>query len=71
MLRDGDKANFDTLLKAARNGELGLLEVKHKQTGEQQAMVCALNYEEDGSVEFVPLALMLDADELHKYEPPA
>jgi hypothetical protein len=43
-LKKGDRNNFDTLLTAARNGHLALLECQDKATGEYRAVICAVHH---------------------------
>lgn len=56
-LMPGDKANFETLQRAAANGDLALLSSRDAITGEHRALVCAMQIEGD-SYQVVPLAVM-------------
>lgn len=62
MLKEGDCANFDTLLRAAEDGNLCLLECQDKATGKYVAVVCAVNEEEDDVVSLVPIAKLFEGD---------
>ena len=57
-LSTGHKRNFNTLRRAFR-GEAALMECQLAATGETAAVLCAVNRLVDGSVEFVPFAMML------------
>lgn len=57
-LKPGDIANFQTLLKAAHNQDLTLLECTDTQSGEYRAVVCATYVDADEQFNFVPLAII-------------
>lgn len=42
-LRDVDIENFETLVRAARNGDLALVETKDENSGEYRAVICAVD----------------------------
>lgn len=44
-LREGDKANFQTLLQAAKNGDLALIESKDAYTHEYRAVLAAVAFD--------------------------
>jgi hypothetical protein len=71
-LRPTDIANFDTLRRASRNGDLCLLQATRKSDGTPVALVCAMGREGKGS-EFtylpVPLAVMIEDDPFTIFEP--
>jgi|SRR6185436_3179841 len=60
----GNKKNFDTLIKAARNGDLALVECFDKRLGKPVAVVCAVSLVKEGDIEgkyeFLPFATMFD-----------
>lgn len=64
------RKNFNTLLKAAENGHLALMECKDAKTGESLAVLCAANRNEDGSVDFVPFGHMAPGNPYEAYLPP-
>ena len=74
MIAEGHKANFETLLRAARGDDLALMEVRERATGETRVALVAVNQiGEEGDAEefeFVPLALMVDGDPCEMYDPP-
>jgi hypothetical protein len=45
MLRKGDKANFETLMRAAESGDLALMEVRKRSDGKTVAAVCAVGFD--------------------------
>lgn len=44
-LTKGERANFETLLRAARNGDLALIESTVAETGERVAILCAVAFD--------------------------
>ena len=69
-LSKGCKQNFDTLRRAVRIGDAALLECQLVATGEPVAVICAANRLADGSVEFVPLAMMFSDNPYQAVNPP-
>ena len=69
MLAKGYKTNFNTLLRAAKNGDLLLVEGKIKATGEVVAMLCALHRDGEEFV-FVPFGHLCPGDPYETYLPP-
>lgn len=65
----GDRRNFDTILKAARNGDLALLECVDTASGEKRSVVCAVNRDGDGFA-FVPLAKLFTGNPYDELTPP-
>ena len=68
-IRDGDRANFKTLLKAAKNKDLALVSSIRKSDGAQVALVCAMGYE-DGVYFPAPLAVMIEGNPFELFEDP-
>jgi hypothetical protein len=56
------RRNFETLCRAIDNRDVALLNCQHITTGETISVVCATNRLENGLIEFIPLARMLDAN---------
>jgi hypothetical protein len=67
-LTEGDRKNFETLLRAARNGDLALVESKDAKTGEYRALICAVKRMAT-EVEMVPFG-HLSQDPYADYLPP-
>lgn len=70
-LTDAEKANFDTLLRAAADGNLALMSCKSKLDGSDLAIICCVNHNPDGSYGMVPVAAMLQGNPQDYLEPPA
>jgi hypothetical protein len=66
----GYKTNFQTLLDAARNGDLALLDCQDKKTGLPVRVIVALNRESNGDVTFAPLAKLFDGNPYEELNPP-
>lgn len=70
----GYKGNFDTLLRAAGAEHLALMDCRRTDTGEQVAVVCAVNITLDDRGErqfdFVPLAAMISGNPYEQLDPP-
>ena len=69
-LRDGDKANFETLQKACLNGDLCLVSATRKSDGAQVALVCAMDTSVPKSYRPVPLAVMVEDNPYEMFEDP-
>ena len=71
-LQQGDKANFETLLKAAKNGDLTLVQSKRVSDGSYVALLAAV-YQEHPGGEFVivPLGEMAAGNPYELYEDPS
>ena len=70
MLTKGDRANFQTLLDAARNGDLALMECTDAETGEYRAVVCAVGWV-DEEYQFTPFGhLCSNKNPYEAYDPP-
>lgn len=68
-LRAGDKANFDTLVKALASGDAALVETTDNATGEYRALICAINKHGD-EIEMIPLAVMVTGNPYADYTDP-
>ena len=66
----GPARNLDTLIRAANNGDLCLMECRWRATGEKVAAVCAASRDADGSVIFTPLAVMMNGNPYDMLLPP-
>ncbi len=69
-IADGYKANFKTLLKAAENGDLALIECQDAATRVPVVVICAVFKDKDGMFNTVPLAKMFDGDPYEELIPP-
>ena len=66
------KTNYETLLRAAENGHLALLESTRISDGEQVYLLCGVTppSEEDGIHYLTPFAEMINGNPFKLYEPP-
>jgi hypothetical protein len=67
----GHRKNFNTLIQAAEQGDLALMECTDAKTGETRAVICAANRNPDGSVDFVPFGHMAEGNPFDAYLPSA
>jgi len=68
-LTAGYIANFETLKKALRNGDLALVSAVRKADQKPVALICAISHVE-GGVAPVPLAVMVEGDPFELFEDP-
>lgn len=68
-LPDHAITNFNTLLRAAENGDLTLVECNDAATGEPRSVLCAIVYT-DGSHVFTPFGHLAIGDPFKEYLPP-
>lgn len=69
-LRPGDKKNFQTILNAAENGDLAIIQAARRDGGKEVALVCAVGAtEEDEAIRFTPLAVMVEEDPFESFIP--
>ncbi len=63
---DAIKANFHTLEKAFKQGDIALLECRKRNNGEPAYAICAINLlrqaDREPEIEMVPFGLMFDND---------
>lgn len=69
-LRRGDRANFNTLVKASDDGQLALMEMRRRSDGAVVAGICAVYVDEDNNYNFVPLATMVEGNPYELFDPP-
>lgn len=69
-LSEGDKANFETLEKACKRGNLALVSSIRKSDGANVALVCAMARHDD-KVLVSPLAVMVEGNPYELFEAPA
>jgi hypothetical protein len=62
-------ANFETLLRAAQNGDLALLECAEAATGVSRYVVCAVGRTE-GDFVFTPFGHLAEGNPYEAYRPP-
>lgn len=67
-LSEGTKENFQTILDAAKHGQLALLECT--RDGKPVPIIVAVNREDNGDVSFVPFAQMFEGNPYEILTPP-
>jgi len=66
----GHQANFDTMLKAAKNGNLALAECTDAKTGKPVITVCMMS-RVGNEMQMTPVAKMFDGNPFHELMPPS
>jgi len=66
---DHARANFQTLLRAAKRGDLALMECTEISTGEIRYVICAVG-RDDGGYVFTPFGHLADGNPFEAYRPP-
>ncbi|MCI4679056.1 DUF6117 family protein [Rhodoblastus acidophilus] len=66
---DHAQANFQTLLRAAENGDLALMECADALTGETRYVICAVGREGSDFL-FTPFGHLADGNPYEAYDPP-
>jgi hypothetical protein len=66
----GHKRNFNTLRRAFLEGNAALMECQLVATGQEVAVLCAVNRLQDGQVQFVPFATMFPGNPYEAVNPP-
>lgn len=70
-LRPGDKANFETLKRAHREGRLALVSAVRKSDGAPVALVAAIGDDPDtGEYVVSPLAVMVEGNPFEDFHDP-
>lgn len=70
MILDGHKQNFNTMLDAAKNGDLALVECTDAKTGEIVIAVCIIVEHSDGLIDIMPVAKMFNGNPYEELIPP-
>lgn len=71
MIPEGYRKNFNTLLRAAENGDLALVECTDAKTGEPKYVLTAMQREKDGQITMVPFGHLCDGNPYEEYLPPS
>ena len=69
-LRQGDRTNFETLLRAANDGALALVSAIRKSDQQSVALVCAMQTNDDDTITPVPFAVMVEGNPFDLFEDP-
>ncbi|WEX08490.1 DUF6117 family protein [Chelativorans sp. AA-79] len=67
---DHARTNFNTLLRAAGDGNLALVECMDAVTGEPRYVLCAVGRAEDGDCVMTPFGHLADQNPYDAYLPP-
>ena len=70
MIPDHARTNFQTMLRAAENGDLALMECSDAATGEPRYVICAVG-RDGGDYVFTPFGHLADDNPYEAYLPPA
>jgi hypothetical protein len=69
MIPKCDQDNFNTIIRAAKNNNLCLLETTRISDGKQVSLICAVNFVNE-QYEMVPLAVMVEDNPYEIFTPP-
>lgn len=69
-LRQGDRTNFETLLRAANDGALALVSAIRKSDQQSVALVCAMQTNDDETITPVPFAVMVEGNPFELFDDP-
>lgn len=69
MIPDTYKRNFETLKRAAENGDLALMECTDAKTGEPRYVLCAVSQIHDEFI-MTPFGHLADGNPYEAYLPP-
>lgn len=67
---DYARENFNTLLRAAKENRLALMECNDAVTGEPRYVVCAVGNEPNGDYLFTPFGHLCEGNPFEAYTPP-
>ncbi len=67
---DHARTNFNTLLRAAGDGNLALMECLDAVTRERRYVVCAVGRADDGDIVMTPFGHLADGNPYDAYLPP-
>lgn len=69
MIPDHARANFETLLRAAKSGDLALMECTDAASGEPRYVICAVGRDRADYM-FTPFGHLADGNPYDAYLPP-
>lgn len=69
MIPDHIRANFQTLMRAAENGDLALMECADAETGAPRYVICAVGCD-GGEYLFTPFGHLAEGNPYEAYRPP-
>ncbi|TPL66599.1 DUF6117 family protein [Mesorhizobium sp. B2-4-1] len=69
MIPEHHRKNFDTLLRAAQDGQLALLECTDSKTGEPRYVLTVMSYQDDEYL-MTPFGHLAEGNPFEIYDPP-
>ena len=69
MIPDHIRANFQTLMRAAENGDLALMECADAESGAPRYVICAVG-RNGGEYLFTPFGHLAEGNPYEAYRPP-
>ena len=69
MIPDHIRANFQTLMRAAENGDLALMECADAESGAPRYVICAVG-RNGGEYLFTPFGHLAEGNPYEAYHPP-
>ncbi|MEC9264960.1 MAG: DUF6117 family protein [Pseudomonadota bacterium] len=69
MIPDHIRANFQTLMRAAENGDLALMECADAESGAPRYVICAVG-RNGGEYLFTPFGHLAEGNPYEAYQPP-
>lgn len=69
MIPDHIRANFQTLMRAAENGDLALMECSDAESGAPRYVICAVG-RNGGEYLFTPFGHLAEGNPYEAYRPP-
>jgi len=69
MIPDHIRDNFQTLMRAAENGDLALMECSDAETGAPRYVICAVGHN-GGEYLFTPFGHLAEGNPYEAYRPP-
>lgn len=69
-LSPAHRANFNTMQRAAKAGDLALVSCTDAKTGDPVAAICIVQYDKHGNVDLTPVARMFNTNPYEELLPP-
>ena len=69
-LCEGDRHNFETLLRAADDGAVALVSAIRKADQQPVALVCAMQENDDETITPIPFAVMVEGNPFELFDDP-
>lgn len=70
-LPDAHKVNFETLLQAARAGDLCIVQCTDAKTHDPVTAICAVNRDAENNIELAPIARFFNGNPYEQLIPPS